>query len=172
VFSTVIINTDNLLKTRNRLIEEISSLRDEEFNRKNDSITWSIAQVCHHLYLSETVFTKAIRYGLSQDEGFRTEAKNFESVLDRTKKLVAPDIVTPGDGPFEMEEILNLLHQSRSKLESLLSKVEDPTILLEKSTQHPFFGFLPLNQWIDLIYLHEQRHIEQIEEIKVQVRIM
>ncbi|WP_424473344.1 phage integrase SAM-like domain-containing protein [Paenisporosarcina sp.] len=51
-------------------------------------------------------------------------------------------------------------------LMSVLNTVEDSSALTEKSVPHPFLGQLPLNQWIELIYLHEQRHIEQIKEIK------
>jgi hypothetical protein len=39
--------------------------------------------------------------------------------------------------------------------------------LAEKSVTHPALGELPLDQWIEQIYLHEQRHIEQIKEIKL-----
>lgn len=36
---------------------------------------------------------------------------------------------------------------------------------------HPALGELFLDQWIELIYLHEQRHIEQIKEIKLPCEI-
>lgn len=162
----LIINQNELLQTRNRLIEEISSIDYEEFNRVINPNSWSIAQVCHHLFLSETAFTKAISYGLRKNEAITIKSKNFEHILDRTKKINAPDMVIPNMEPFEVKAIVDLLNQSRTNLVSLLSTVEDPTILVERSTKHPIFGDLPLNQWIDLIYLHEQRHIEQIKELK------
>jgi hypothetical protein len=161
-----VINFDALYSTRNNLIEEISSINVEEFNRKRDLETWSIGQVCHHLYLAETAFTGAVIYGLKKEDGIKTEQKKFTSVLDRTQKINAPDIVTPGNGPFEVQQILELLSLSRNKLNSLLDTLNDPSRLLDRSTKHPIFGNLALNQWIDLIYLHEQRHIEQIKELK------
>ena len=36
---------------------------------------------------------------------------------------------------------------------------------------HPALGELSLDQWIELIYLHEQRHISQIKEIKLLCEI-
>lgn len=162
-----IINHDELYLTRVKLIEEISSINYEDFNQKPDSETWSIAQVCHHLYLAETAFTGAVFYGLKQAEDSQTEQKNFTYVLDRTKKINAPTIVTPSNERFEVQQILELLTQSRNKLDSLLDTIKDPSILLKRATKHPVFGYLPLNQWVDLIYLHEQRHIEQIKELKV-----
>jgi hypothetical protein len=162
-----IINYNELYSTRTKLVEEISSIHYEEFNRKRDLETWSIAQVCHHLYLTETAFTGAVIYGLKKEEVSKTEQKKFASILDRTQKINAPDIVTPSNGPFELQQILDLISQSRNKLNSLLDTIKDPSILLNRSTRHPVFGNLALNQWIDLIYLHEQRHIEQIKELKV-----
>ncbi|MEC2075593.1 PadR family transcriptional regulator, partial [Metabacillus fastidiosus] len=57
-------------------------------------------------------------------------------------------------------------NNSRKKLITFLSTIEDKAILEEKSMKHPALGELPLDQWIEQIYLHEQRHIEQIKEIK------
>jgi hypothetical protein len=43
----------------------------------------------------------------------------------------------------------------------------DPKIVYYANTvRHPVLEELPLDQWIELLYLHEQRHIEQIKEIK------
>lgn len=168
----VIIKNDELYMTRKKLIEEISSISRGEFNLTPGTDMWSLAQVCHHLYLAESAFTSAIWYGLNRNEVTKTESKNFENVLDRTKKIKAPDMVIPSNEPFDVQQILNLLNESRNKLLSLISTINDQTILLERSVNHPIFGFLPLNQWIDLIYLHEQRHIEQIKEIKVLIGII
>ena len=87
--------------------------------------------------------------------------------MDRTKKLKAPRIVEPDTTPFEVQQILDLLNHSRKKLLNLYSKIEDKSILAEKSVKHPAFGELPLDQWFEFLYLHEQRHIEQIKEIKL-----
>jgi hypothetical protein len=47
------------------------------------------------------------------------------------------------------------------------STIEDKFILAKKSVNYPAFGELPLDYWIEQIYLHEQRHIEQIKEDKL-----
>ena len=91
----------------------------------------------------------------------------FTLLLDRTKKFKAPKIVEPDVEPFEVQQIIDLLNESRKKLMTFLSTIEDKSILAEKSVKHPALGELPLDQWIEQIYLHEQRHIEQINEIKL-----
>jgi hypothetical protein len=160
---------DNLYETRNNLIEEIASLSYAQFNNQPSMNKWSIAQVCHHLVLVETASIKAIAWGLKEIDRSQKERKKVHLILDRTKKIQAPKIVEPDGEPFEVQQIIELLSDSRKKLMTFLSTIEDTSILTEKSVNHPAFGELPLDQWIELIYLHEQRHIEQIKEIKLLI---
>jgi DinB superfamily len=157
---------ENLVETRNRLFNEINLLSYEELNKKPDENTWSIAQVCHHVSLTEKAFTKAIVYGLKQSKGTKVEPKPIQRVTDRSQKVQAPEIVIPGNDPLEALQINELLNESRNILLDMLSQIEDPTVLSERSASHRLFGTLPLTQWVELVYLHEKRHIEQIKEIK------
>jgi hypothetical protein len=166
VIAIKILVMENLTETRNRLLNEISGLSDEMLNKKLDTETWSVAQVCHHLYLSESVFTQAIIYGLNKVNGKKAEPKPVQLVVDRTQKAKAPDIVAPGEAPLDSGQIKELLNSSRNQFMEFYNQLEDKSILAEKSTKHPLFGYLPLDQWVELIYLHEERHIEQIKEIK------
>ncbi|MEH7386366.1 DinB family protein [Bacillus sp. JJ1521] len=159
---------DNLDETRNNLIMEITSLNDIQFNESPGLNKWSIAQVCHHLILVEQATIKAIEWGLKEKDA-KQERKNIHLLLDRTKKLNHPKIVDPGVDPFEIQTIIDSLNDSRNKLWTFLHTIEDKSILAEKSIKHPAFGELPLDQWIEQIYLHELRHIEQIKEIKLLI---
>jgi len=159
---------DNLYETRNNLVKEITLLSNAQFNSKPDMDNWSIAQVCHHLVLVEEASIKAIAWGLKEIDLTQKERKNVQLILlDRTKKIKAPKIVEPDVEPFEVQQIIDLLNASRKKLMTFLNTIEDQSILAEKSVKHPALGELPLDQWIEQIYLHEQRHIEQIKEIKL-----
>ena len=158
---------DHLYETRNHLLKEITLLNDEQFNERPDAKKWSIAQVCHHLFLVEKATIKAIEWGLKGMDRSQKERKKVHLILDRTKKIQAPQIVEPAVEPFKVQQIIDLLSDSRKKLMNSLSTIEDKSILGEKSVYHPAFGELPLDQWVELIYLHEQRHIEQIKEIKL-----
>lgn len=158
---------DHLYKTRNNLVKEITVLSNARFNNRPSTNQWSIAQVCHHLVLVEEASIKAIAWGLKEIDRTQKERKKVQLILDRTKKMKAPKIVEPDVKPFEVQQMIDWLSDSRKKLLTFLSTIEDKSILTEKSVKHPVFGELPLDQWIELIYLHEQRHIEQIKEIKI-----
>ncbi|RDU38036.1 PadR family transcriptional regulator [Neobacillus piezotolerans] len=159
--------SDQLYETRSNLIHEITSLSNTQFNDRLGMDMWSIAQVCHHLVLVEQATIKAIAWGLKQVDNTQTERKNVHLMLDRTKKFKAPQLVEPSADPFAVQTMIDLLNESRENLLTFLSKIEDQSILEEKSFKHPALGDLPLDQWIDQIYLHEQRHTEQIKEMKL-----
>ncbi|ALC90518.1 PadR family transcriptional regulator [Bacillus sp. FJAT-18017] len=161
------LENDNLHETRINLIKEITSLDNTQLNTRIGMNMWSIAQVCHHLVLVEQATIKAISWGLKKIDNTPTERKNVDLILDRTKKFKAPEIVEPDFEPFEVQSIIELLNESREKFLTFLSTIEDKSILAEKSIRHPALGELPLDQWIEQVYLHEQRHTEQIKEIKL-----
>jgi hypothetical protein len=161
---------DQLAETRNQLLCTINSLTNEELNMKPASDKWSISQVCHHLYLAERTFTLSIIYGLKKGISRKADPKPIQFAADRSIKVDAPEIVLPGEVSLTLEQIVEELDRSREILFEVLSRIEDKSLLAQRSAKHPLFGHLPLDQWVELIYLHEQRHIEQIEETKSYIR--
>jgi uncharacterized damage-inducible protein DinB len=160
---------ESLTATREKLLNEISDLSNVELNKKPGADTWSVTQVCHHLYLAESVFTQAIIYGLSKSNGRKAEPVPVQLAVNRSQKAKAPDMVVPSDNPLTFQQIKELLNQSRNLFLEFYNQLEDKSLLAEKSAKHPLFGYMPLDQWVELIYLHEERHIEQIKEIKTQL---
>lgn len=158
--------TNQLKETRNHLVAEIELLNNTQLNGKHEANSWSIAQVCHHLVLVEESSIKAIAWGLKQTDFKKTNRKNVQLIVDRSNKITAPKIVEPAEDLFTVQKIMDLLNESRKQLITFLDTIEDKSILSEKSVKHPALGELALDQWIEQIYLHEQRHIEQIKEIK------
>ena len=163
---------DKFYETRNQLFEEITLLSDAQFNRKPDKDKWSIAQVCHHLVLLDERVITVISSGLKKMDSILNERKEIHTILlDRSIKFIAPEMIEPSIEPFEVQQMVDLLNDSRKELMSFLSTLEDESILVQKSMMHPALGDLRLDQWIELIYLHEQRHIEQIKEIKLLCKV-
>ncbi|AFU13354.1 MULTISPECIES: DinB family protein [Bacillus cereus group] len=159
---------DKFDETRKQLFEEITLLSDAQFNRKPDQDKWSIAQVCHHLVLLDERVITVISSGLKKMDSILNERKEIHTiVLDRSIKFIAPEMIEPSIEAFEVPKMVDLLTNARKELMRFLSTIEDESILAKKSVMHPALGELLLDQWIELIYLHEQRHIEQIKEIKL-----
>ncbi len=81
-------------------------------------------------------------------------------------------MVIPTSEPLEIQKVFGQLGETRNELLAVLSTIKESSILAEKSARHPIFGEVPLEQWIELLYLHEQRHIEQIKEIKGTIGVV
>ncbi|MES5955276.1 DinB family protein [Bacillus fungorum] len=157
---------------RKNLFEEIVILNDAQFNSKPDKNKWSIAQVCHHLVLLDEVVIQVISSGLKKIDCSLKDRREIHSILqDRAIKFTAPEMIEPSLESFKVQQMIDMLNESRKKLIRFLSTIEDESILKKKSAMHPALGELLLDQWIELIYLHEQRHIEQIKEIKLLCEI-
>ncbi|MCK1991923.1 DinB family protein [Peribacillus muralis] len=160
------IEYDLLFESRNQLIGEISELDDKTLDHRPAPDVWSIAQICHHLYLTEQVFTDVIAHGIRERDYTNIIQKNIYLVSDRTKKFASPDSLSPSSSPFPLSNIMDLLAESRDRLFQVLYEMDADTRLDKKKAKHPLFGDLSLDQWIELLSLHEQRHIKQIQEIK------
>lgn len=156
---------EHLDTTRTQLLQEIHLLDDTTFNKKSNAQSWSVAQICHHLVLVEEATKKAITWGLKAEEQSTPARKNVQLILDRTRKFQAPPIVEPAEEPFTVQAMLDLLATTRKNLLAFLQTIEEPEALAKRAVQHPALGELPLDQWIEMVYLHEQRHIKQLQEI-------
>lgn len=157
---------DQLDATRAQLLQEIILLSDTEFNDKPDEQNWSIAQICHHLILVEEATRKAVAWGLKTQEQSSPVRKDLLHLLDRTRKFQAPAIVEPSEDLFHVQKMLELLATTRTNFLTFLETLVDTETLAKHSVKHPALGECPLDQWIEQIYYHEQRHIQQIQEIK------
>jgi len=156
---------EHLDTTRTQLLQEIHLLDDRTFNKKPDAQSWSVAQICHHLVLVEEATKKAITWGLKAEEQSIPARKNVQLILDRTRKFQAPPIVEPAEEPFTVQAMLDLLATTRKNLLAFLQTIEEPEALAKRAVKHPALGELPLDQWIEMVYMHEQRHIKQLQEI-------
>lgn len=154
-----------LEETRTELLVIVASMNGYQINKQKDFGGWSISQVCQHLYITEELYVVAIRKGLKSKEDSFIAKKPVERLLDRSEKIEAPEIAKPSNEVIECQVIIEKLNNSRLKLHELLSKVEDSSVLSRRYYVHPVFREMLLIEWLESLYLHEQRHIQQIKEI-------
>ncbi|OUS69489.1 hypothetical protein B1748_31410, partial [Paenibacillus sp. MY03] len=157
--------TEKLEETRTELLVILASLNGNHINKQKDLESWSISQVCQHLYITEELYVVAIRKGLKSKEDSFIANKPVERLLDRSNKLEAPEIAKPSNEVLEYQVIIEKLNNSRQKLHELLSTIEDSSVLSRRHFVHPVFKEMLLIEWLESLYIHEQRHIQQIKEI-------
>ncbi|KGR77303.1 DinB family protein [Ureibacillus sinduriensis] len=156
---------ENLDRVREEILESVGSLTDEQLNEVVAEGSWSIAQVLEHLYIMEEKIVGQIHNALNEEEHEEPGTFPLHVVVDRTKKIDAPDYLVPSNNFHTLEELNEKLAASRASLKQI-AHLHNEEELSQKTFAHRRFGVLSINQWIALVGYHEQRHIGQIEEIK------
>ncbi|MBD3921731.1 DinB family protein [Paenibacillus sp. PR3] len=154
-----------LEETRVELLGILDGLSGDQINKRKDFESWSISQVCQHLSITEELYVIAIRRGLKGTEDSFAANKPVKVLLDRSRKLEAPEIAKPTNELVEYQALIDKLNDSRQKLHELLNTIVDPSVLSRRHYTHPVFKEMLLIEWLESLYLHEQRHIKQIIEI-------
>ncbi len=149
-------------------MQAINGLTDEQLNKKVEKGTWSISQILEHLYLAEKVIVRNFTQTQPITEDNPVKMKNVQVVVDRSQKVNAPKFLEPSDEFHTLEQLREKLNSSRLMLVNFLAKVSEKQ-LDQEFLPHPFLGKLRLRQWIEFLYYHEMRHIEQIKEIREQL---
>ncbi|CAH8770419.1 DinB family protein [Paenibacillus dendritiformis] len=156
-----------LKETRDELLGILNALSGDELNKRKEPNSWTISQICQHLSKTEELYVMAIKKGLKcTEDSFIENKPQWELLINRSNKIEAPDIAKPDDEILEVKEIIEKLNKSREKLNEVLNRVEDPSLLRRRHFVHPVFKEMLLIEWVRSLYLHEQRHIKQIIEIK------
>lgn len=155
-------------KAREEILKSVSNLSDQLLNKVEEEGKWSIVQVLEHLFLFEENAVHGIQETLLKDEPHLTESKPLHLVADRTEKRDAPEYLIPSNEYQTLESLKSRLEESRRALISSIQYISEED-LNQKAFSHRRFGLLSIKQWVDLIGYHEQRHLQQIEEIKASL---
>ncbi|MEM5017241.1 DinB family protein [Metabacillus indicus] len=159
---------DYTLNVREELIRETEQMTDEQLNKKPSQDVWSPGQILDHLYLMETVITGGLKHVLMNGEKKEASEKPLQLVIDRSRKVPAPENLKPAEGPFSKEELFSKLDRSRRELINFAETAPEQE-LEEKAMKHPHLGDLSLKQWIEFIGYHEKRHLLQLLEVRSAV---
>lgn len=158
-----IVVLERLDRIRQTLLKGIEGITDQELNDRTEG-SWSISEVLEHLYLTEVVVAKQVAKSLREESQPAAE-KPVHLTAQRGKQVAAPEVLIPKDEVRTLEEIIIKLENSRKALLYVIEHAKPEVDWTQKSAKHLAFGWLSLKQWIEFLGYHEQRHIQQIEEI-------
>jgi hypothetical protein len=150
---------------RKKIFESVKGLSDVELNQVVEEGTWTISQVLMHLYLTEKVITKTLRKALNESEHLSTTEKPVHLTAIRKKKFKAPVYSTPPNDYISFIEIQAKLESSRKELLDIINRLSEEQ-LVSVSAPHPVFERLNIKQYVEFVGFHEDRHRQQIEDIK------
>lgn len=153
-------------RIRQEVWQEVELLSDEEINRKPSPDRWSIAQILEHLYLTELSVARQMKKAAERADTPLPGEKPIRLLLDRSLRVKVPiPAMEPSDDYKTIDSLKEKLCHSQKVFAGVLRDLT-PDQLKRSSMPHPLFGTMSLEQWIEFVRLHEQRHLEQIRETK------
>ena len=158
---------DRHTEARETLWNSVKGLNESQLRRLNAD-GWSILHVLEHLHLVETRVANAIMGAVKSPPMENVQAnESLEArLLDRSHKFNAPEANRPKGAVTTVQEAQSLLSASRDRLLAVVATARDAGVLHTHGFPHPAFGPMSVQQWYELIPLHELRHVAQIEEMK------
>ncbi|AZB44123.1 DinB family protein [Bacillus sp. FJAT-42376] len=160
---------EHMQKVREELLNTVNTVSEEKFNEKPAQDEWSIAQVVDHLQKIENVLLESLKKSIHQAENKTVEEKQLEAVTDRTRKVPAPEHVSPGPVPIDRTETITALEEARRDLNNFTELLSKDFDLKTRSLRHPVLGEVSIKQWIEFVGYHEERHLLQIKEVKEKI---
>ncbi|MCH7747853.1 MAG: DinB family protein [Acidobacteria bacterium] len=161
-----------LQQTRDDFLATVTPVTDAQWDFRPGLDRWSIGLIAEHLGLVERGLFGRIERALEGDANPDWQAATagkdelIEKMLrDRGTPRRAPERVVP-IGTVGREEALRIYRERRARSLAFAETTADPLRTHTVDHHRPVFGTLNGYQWLLYIPLHNQRHIQQIEEIK------
>jgi hypothetical protein len=166
-----------LEELRNRLLDELAGLDDNQLNASPAPGKWSVNQHVAHLVVVEERALDNIRYKLQrqeelQDISMAQEAKALllKLALHSGRKFKAPPLVASVPETCHLPELRQQWDKVRFELEDELTGF--PPQLLEKGVfKHPITGYLTIGQTLTFLqdhFIHHKRILQAQKEVLVK----
>ncbi len=165
---------DRMAEHRATLLASVAGLSETQINYQAPDSEWTIADILHHLALTDEANAKfaALLARQAREQGIGADPTPDESALgsldqfkDQIKtKAAAPERVKPLSH-LPAAESLARLAASRQKFIANMEPLAEYD-LSALSYPHPLLGALNGYQWFVIAGGHEHRHARQIERIK------
>ena len=155
---------------RDEVLSFAGGLTPAQFQAPSSGGGWSAAQHLAHLHLVEQSSVRAMFRALKNAKAAglatETESTSLLGALDHTdlaagtRKVVAPEFVSPVDAP-DLATAQARLAESRAGLRAWAAE-GDGWALTTVHFPHPVLGSLNLYEWVVMIADHERRHLHQM----------
>ena len=164
--------TSHLIQTRDLVLNEIESLRDDQWTFRPDEETWSIAECADHIATIEkmtfSMVSKRMQHAPPDPQrGAEVQKKTpwiLEAVPARHARVKVPPGIENTSHSATPQEFAELFQERRGALLHYVSETQDR--MHDRVAPHMVFKDLDGCQWLLMISLHSQRHAAQIAEVK------
>ena len=164
---------DLLKSSRDVFDHSLSGLMPAQWTFKPGPARWSIFEVTEHVATVESGTAQLMSgrlFARPATDQQKAEIRGKDELIvkamkDRGRPMEAPEFVRPSGRWPSPAGAVAAFQESRDRMVALLSRL--PGNLRDYCAPHPMLGTLDGYQWVLFAVKHLDRHIEQIEEIKV-----
>ena len=163
---------DYLNQTRDGVLAAVKGLTPAQWNFKPAPDRWSIAEILEHITVVEE-FVAGMTDKLPElpppaanFNAAKMDALILAKMPDRSTKAQAPPEIQPS-GRWTTSEALKHFTAGNQRLSAALDNTPE---LRKHVAPHPVFGPLDGYEWILLVAAHNERHTQQMLEVKADPR--
>ena len=160
---------DRLQKTEQELMQLVAGVTDAQWTFKPAPERWSIAEVVEHIVLAEAMmFDLAVR-SLDRPPDPKWDATLAKTdtlrkaLPNRSRRVDAPAAIKPQQA-MSRADLMARYGEQRQRALAYARDSDRP--VKAHTAPNPFFGDLNAHQWLLYIPLHNERHNQQIAEVK------
>lgn len=160
---------DRLQKTEQELMHLVAGVTDAQWAFKPAPERWSIAEVVEHIVLAEAMmFDLAVR-SLDRPADPKWDATLAKTdtlrkaLPNRSRRVDAPAAIRPQQA---MSRAAVMARYAEQRQRALAYARDSDRPVKAHTAPNPFFGDLNAHQWLLYIPLHNERHNQQIAEVK------
>lgn len=150
--------------TCEKLLDRLSSINDDNFNKVFTEGTWTAAQVGEHLLKSYNIVSLLHAEGKAPDRGIDEKVGLIKEIMrDLNKKRTPPTSTYPSGAPWDKEKLIASI---KAKLDEFITaiKTKDLSLICEGHVI-PQFGEFTKLEWVWFTIFHTQRHILQLDRL-------
>jgi len=159
-----------LEKTRADVLAATKGLSEAQWNFKQASNRWSVAQVTEHIAAAEDLLMDLVRQQVMKEPA-RSNVVDvaaidefvLKNIPDRSHKVQAPEPLQPSNRFGSPNDSLKHFQESRAKTIAFLKETKD---LRQHAMDNPIGKQLDAYEWVLFVAAHSERHTKQINEVK------
>jgi hypothetical protein len=157
--------------TRVEVLKSVRGLTDKQLNFKASKESWSVKECMYHIAVSEKnlweMLENAMKTPASPEKRGQitvTDDQVIKMIEDRTHKVKTTDALEPKNSPYKNlgEAIEDFKSMRSAHIKYMKSTTED---LRDHVVNMPF-GYIDCYQLCLMIAAHDDRHRQQIDEVK------
>jgi DinB superfamily len=156
-----------LTASRKKLLESAEGLTDEQARMRPAEDRWTVLECVEHVGLVEDVMFSAVTTKMAPEEPPADRSREQEIIrraTNRSQKIGAPEIVSPGGKFATLSEALEHFERSRARTIEYVESCDSD--LRSVAATHPVLGKATGQEFMLILALHPARHALQILELR------